>query len=186
MKKMMLVLLIIAAICEVSMAGSESQMAVVRHGDIFKVIYKSPYLSCVKMSIADKNGLEIFKEELICNQGFIRPYNFSDLPKGDYLIQLSDGSEKKTEKIHFDDQPWLAHLMQLNSEEKKVLVAIPYQNACDLTIEIVDDQEQIIYKKNQKIDSPYAQVFKLENVNGAATINVFNQSTGESKSLTIK
>jgi len=106
----MLVLLILTTVCGVSMAGGESQMAVIRHGNIFKVIYQSPYLSCVKVSISDENGQEVFKEELICNQGFIRPYNFAELPKGDYTIQLSNGSEKKMEKVHFKDQPWTAHL----------------------------------------------------------------------------
>lgn len=191
MKKMMLILLIIATFCEVSMAVSESEMAVVRHGDIFKVIYKSPYLSCVKMSITDKNGAEIFAEELICNQGFIRPYNFSSLPKGDYTIQLSDGPDKKIEKVHFDDntvgdQPWLAHLMQVKSKDKKVLVAIPYQQASnDFTIQIVDDQDHVIYNEDQKIDSAYARVFKFKDVD-RAIVNVVNRATGETKSLAVK
>src|SRR5882724_4082744 len=127
------------------MAGDESRMAVVRHGDIFKVIYMSPYLSCVKVSIADKSGVEVFAEELICNMGFIRPYNFSELPKGDYTIQLTNGSEKKLEKIHFIDQPWLAHLMR--TDEKKIMVAIPYQQGSnDFTIQIFDSEDQLVYK----------------------------------------
>ena len=184
MKKMMLVLLILAAMCEVSMAGGESQMAVVRHGDIFKVIYKSEYLSCVKVSISDKNGEVVFKEELICNQGFIRPYNFSALPKGDYTIRLADGSDQKIEKIHFIDQPWLAHFARLGTDEKKIMVAVPYQEGSnDFTIQVVDDNEQVIYKEEEKINSDFAKVFNLKNLQRGATVNLVNRTTGETKSV---
>ena len=183
MQKMMLVLLILAAVCEISMAEGESQMAVVRHGDVFKVIYKSANLSCVKVSIADKNGAEVFKEELICNQGFIRPYNFSELPKGDYIIQLTDGTDQKNEKIHFDDQPWLAHLMRLSSDEMKIMVAIPHQGVNDFTVQILDRNDRVIYKEDQKIDSEYAKVFNLRKLDRGATVNLVNHITGETKSL---
>ena len=185
MRKMMLVLLILATVCGVSMAGGESQMAVVRHGDVFKVIYKSPYLSCVKVSISDEHGTQIFAEELICNQGFIRPYNFSELPKGDYTIQLADGSEKILEKIHFKDQPWLAHIARLSTDDNKFMVAVPasHQGDNDFSIQILDANDQLIYKEDQKVITDFAEVLNLKNLERGATVKIVNRVTGETKSI---
>lgn len=185
MKKMMLVIMILAMVCAVSMAKSESQMAVVRHGEVFKVIYKSPDLSNVKVSIVDNNGTEVYAEKLISIQEFARPYNFSELPKGDYTIFVEDGSGKKSEKIHFIDQPWIAHISRLKDEGVKVMVAVPNKGVTDFTLQVLDPNDQLIYTENQKIDADYAKVFNLKNLGYGATINLVNHATGQTKSLVV-
>lgn len=167
------------------MAKDESQMAVVRHGEVFKVIYKSPELSSVKVTIADEQGVEFFAEELISIKGFIRPYNFSELPKGDYTIRVADGPTQKIEKVHFTDRPWTARLSLLNTDERKIMIAVPHHSLSDFTIQILDNNGQMIYTEDQKIETDYAKVFNLKNLEKGVTINVINHSTGEAKSLVI-
>jgi hypothetical protein len=185
MKKVMLVLVVLAMVCEVSIARSESQMAVIRHGEIFKVIYKNGDLSSVKVSIANEDGEQVFTEEVISNQGFIRPYNFSQLPKGYYTIHVADGSDEKSKKIHFTDQPWAAHLSRLSNDKMKIMVAVPHQGVNDFTIQILDRNNQVIYEEDQKVDAEFAKVFNLNKLERGATVSVVKHVTGDAKSLEV-
>src|SRR2546422_234873 len=125
MQKMMSVIVVLALVCGVSSSAlSESRVAVIRNGEVFKVIYKSNDLVDVKVTISNALGEKVFSEELISVHGFIRPYNFAELPKGDYMICVSDVDGKKTEKICFDERAtktkteWSAHITKVGNDNK--------------------------------------------------------------------
>ncbi|MBI1769509.1 MAG: hypothetical protein HY015_02870 [Bacteroidetes bacterium] len=182
MRKTMLILLMLAMVCGVSVARSESKVAVIRNKEVFKVIYKSEEPSSVKVTIADESGLEVFSEELISVHGFIRPYNFSELPKGDYIICVADGSGKNYKRVCFGSEPWPAHISKLASDVKKVVVAIP-QGQNDFSVQILDRDDQLIYNEDQRLETGYAKVFNLKNLEQGATILLVNHLTGEMKAF---
>src|SRR5690349_15060699 len=101
MKKMIVVISMLTVFgCTVSRgyAAPAERMAVVRVGEIFKVIYEGENLATVKVVISDSDGSMVFSEELISTHGFVRPYNFSKLPKGDYEICIVDQNAKHSKK----------------------------------------------------------------------------------------
>jgi len=63
------------------------------------------------------------------------------------------------------------------------MVVVPYQGVNDFTIQILDCDDQVIYREDQKIDSEYAKVFNLKKLENGTTINLVNHFTGEVKSL---
>ena len=40
----------------------------------------------MKVTIFDKDNETVFSEEVKTRSGFVRPYNLSDLPEGDYYV----------------------------------------------------------------------------------------------------
>jgi hypothetical protein len=184
MKKMMLVLLMLVTVsCGVSLAFSGGRVAVVRNGEIFKVIYKSNDISKVKVTISDSEGGKIFSEELISTNGFIRPYNFSELPKGDYTVCVIDKVGEKTEKVCFRNEPWAAHIAAVKGDRKKVIVAVPRRSAKDFSILIFDKNEELVYNETPQAEQEYAKVFNLKSLEDGATLHLVNHSTGEAKSF---
>jgi len=188
MKKMMSVIVVLALVCGVSSSAlSESRVAVIRSGEVFKVIYKNNDLANVKVMISDAHGEKVFSEELISVHGFIRPYNFEDLPLGDYTICIIDVDGKKTEKICFDERTtavkktWTAHIGKVHNEHKKVLVAVPPQNTNNFSVNIYDRDDQLVYKEDQP-GTGYARVFNLQGLDSGATVHLVNHATGETKS----
>lgn len=61
---------------------------------LFNLYYKSLKPGSVKISISDKNGVTVFKENLKRVDGFIRPYNFENLPEGEYPVSIEDDKWK--------------------------------------------------------------------------------------------
>jgi hypothetical protein len=192
MKKMMSVLVVLAIVCGVSSSAlSESRVAVVRNGETFKVIYKNSETANVKVTISDAEGVKVFSEELVSIKGFIRPYNFAEMPKGDYTICVTDLDGKKTEKVCFEEErftkereakhTWLAHISKLPNQNKKVMVAIPQQKENNFSIQIFDKDDQLIYTEDQKLETAYAKVFNFKGLDESATIHLVNHVTGETK-----
>ncbi|HTH56058.1 MAG TPA: hypothetical protein VL728_08420 [Cyclobacteriaceae bacterium] len=188
MKKMMLVIVVLALVCGVSSSAlSESRVAVIRNGETFKVIYKNTDLADVKVTISNSNGEKVFSEELISVHGFIRPYNFAELPKGDYMICITDVDGKKTEKICFDEQAvknkkeWTAHIGKLTDDQKKVIVAVPQQKVNNFSVHVYDKYDQLVYTEDPALEKEYARVFDLKRLEGGATVHLVNHATGETK-----
>lgn len=185
---MMSVLVVLAMVCGVSSSAlSESRVAVIRNGEVFKVIYKCSDLTNVKVTISNDKGEKVFSEELISAHGFIRPYNFATMPKGDYTVCVTDADGKKTEKICFDEAAtkgkWLAHVGTLGNDHRKVLVAVPAQGASDFSMNVYDKDDQLVYTEDCKLEKEYACVLNLKALQKGATIRLTNNVTGETKTV---
>ena len=186
MKKMISILLALVTVgCVVSFGGTkgpESRMAVIKTGEIIKVIYEGPSSSAVKVTIQDADGNEVFTERVASDEGFIRPYNFSLLPKADYTISVTDKAGEYSETVSTRDKEWIANVAKLNTTEQKYLVAIPYQGGGEVAIQVYDENEQLVYSETQEMQSDFAKIYNLKNLDSHATVHVINQSSGEVRS----
>ncbi len=193
MKKMCFIFVVIAAVgCTVTLGNSIAKVAVVRNGGVFKVIYKNPVESTVKVTILDAEANPLFTEKIISHGEFIRPYNLSSLPKGDYKILIDDQNGQHEEKICNTESPvdfqdretngstLTAHVLRIKGANNKFLVSIPRQNETDAEIHIYDQQDQMIYSERLRIDSDFAKVYALQNLEGA-TFGIIGQFSGKEK-----
>jgi hypothetical protein len=189
MKKMIVfVLMLVTVGYAMSFAGlhSEDNLAVMRRGDVFKVVYSGQSDALVKVAILDNRGVEVFSEKLVAStNGFIRPYNLSQLPRGDYKICIMDESGEHTEKICTRVKDWPARISRLDDTETedKFMIAIPRQANTEVGISIYDKENRLLYKANEDITGGYAKVYILKNLTEGATIKLVNHSTGEEKYL---
>lgn len=157
----------------------DSNLKIVRQGDVFKLVYPEPCQAPVQIAIYDKRGTEIYSEILDASNGFIRPYNMSELPRGDYKICVTDNSGERTEEINTHKESWGARIVRLNTPEEKYLISIPNQNDGKATISIYDTDSRILYKDEVKTKDGFATVFVLKEIPGGALFKLFNHQTGE-------
>ncbi|GHN02213.1 hypothetical protein WSM22_37020 [Cytophagales bacterium WSM2-2] len=189
MKKIVLLFSMLAIVGRVSSFGNDDKSArvnVVQNGEVFKVIYNGQDLVNVKVEISDSEGEKVFTEDIISIHGFIRPYNFSQLPKGDYTFCLTDDAGKSIEKVRYQEQmneshsTWTPHVARLNSEERKVLVALP-QAPKSFSVHIYDHNDELVYFETHTINKDFARVYHLKGFDKGAVFHIRNNSTGDTK-----
>lgn len=190
MKKTFSVLVVLMVVSSVVFARRSNNpddspnSAVVKIGTTFKLYYKGSQQDDVKVSILDNSRRIVFSEIIRNVEGFVRPYNFSSLPEGDYTIQISDKEGRQIERISNKKEKGeaLAHLLKVNGSEAKYLLTVSNKNTNDVIVKIYDSTNNIVYNKREAASSDFAKVYNLEGIGGEFTFEV-TDGNGISKSF---
>jgi hypothetical protein len=187
MKKTLLFFLALIVISTISFARrldnppALSRMGVIRSGSTFKVFYKGTSLSKVVINIYSNNKVKVFSDNLGKQDSFVRPYNFSQLPEGEYTIELTDETGKQVQRVQYRNGKIekLASLIKVSGEGDKYLLMVPSEGADVLDIEISDAAGEVIYRSKEKIEGDFARVYDLKSLSG-----IFELSITDSKGVT--
>lgn len=156
----------------------------VKGSEVFRVIYKSESASKVKLNVYNASSQVVFSEVVNSNGGFIRPLNFSGLQFGEYTIELTDASGKKSEKVNYQPakSESLVHVSKL-AENGKFLLSVAKNEGDAVTVRIFDAASNLIFTDTRSDAGDFAKLYSLKNVIGAVTFEVTN-STGNTKTFT--
>jgi hypothetical protein len=174
MKKTLSVLLVLMVFSSVVFArrldnpGATPSAAVVKTGSTFKLYYKGSQQADVKVSILDAGNHLVFSETIKDVEGFVRPYNFENLPEGDYTIKISDKNGRQIEKISYKQEKSeaLSHLLKVAGTDAKYLLTVANRGESDVTVRIYDNANKMIYSQKEKVSSDFAKVYNLEGIGG--------------------
>jgi hypothetical protein len=180
MKKTLSVLAVLMVVSSVVFArrletpGAAPSAAIVKSGSTFKVYYKGSEQADVKVSIWDATDHLVFSETLRKVDGFVRPYNFSSLPEGEYTIKISDKFGRQIEKITYKKEKSepLAHLLKVGGSEAKYLLTVSNKEENGVTVRIYDSANNVIYNKKETVTSDFAKIYNLEGIGGEFTFVV--------------
>jgi hypothetical protein len=157
----------------------------VKGSEVFRVIYKGESSSRVKLNVYNSSSQVIFSETVNSTGGFIRPLNFSGLQFGEYTIELTDASGKKSEKVNY--QPVksgsLVHISKLAETNGRYLLSVVQHNGEPITVRIYDGANNLLFSDMRTDASDFAKLYNLKNVDGAVTFEVSN-SAGRIKTIT--
>jgi hypothetical protein len=148
--------------------GATPSAAVVKTGSTFKLYYKGSQQADVKVSILDAGNHLVFSETIKDVEGFVRPYNFENLPEGDYTIKISDKNGRQIEKISYKQEKSeaLSHLLKVAGTDAKYLLTVANRGESDVTVRIYDNANKMIYSQKEKVSSDFAKVYNLEGIGG--------------------
>lgn len=148
----------------------------VKGSEVFKVIYKSEVPSKVKLSVYDANAQVVFTESLGNVGGFIRPLNFSGLAFGEYTIELTDATGRKTEKVSYRPvkSEASAHVSKL-AQADKFLLSVTNNSKQIFTVKIFDGNSNLIHVSSKEASGDFAQLFSVKDVEGL-TFEISNGS----------
>lgn len=146
--------------------------------EVFKVVYKSEVASRVKLTIYNASHDVVFVETIFGVSGFIRPLNFSGLAAGEYTIELADASGKRVEKIFYQPKSSLkqVHVSKIANEAGKYLLAIANEGDETVTINILDENNDLVHTESKTIKGDFAQVYKLNSATSAYTFQVTDKA----------
>lgn len=180
------VIVIAAAITAVGKDEPGLGMAVVpvKGTEVFKVIYKGGNTNKVKLNVYNSASQIVFSETMNGVDGFIRPLNFTGLQFGEYTIELSDASGKRTEKVSYKPAVVAApnfHIAKLVSDGK-FLVSVANSSAETITVKIFDDANNLVHVYNKEVAGDFAQLFSVKDIPGGLTFEV-SDNAGNYKTI---
>ena len=190
MKKTFSVLVVLMVVSSVVFArrldkpGDSPSATVVKIGSTFKLYYKGPQQADVRVSIRDAGDHLLFSETIRKSDGFVRPYNFSNLPEGEYTFQITDKNGHQIEKISYthEKRETFTHLLKVSGSEAKYLLTVSNQGAGGVTVKIYDDSNKVIYNKIEDASKDFAKIYNLQGIPGRFTFEV-TDAKGTSTSL---
>ena len=160
-------------------------VAVMKNGETFKLLYKGTQNSNVKVLILNDNNEIVFSERIKNTDGFVRPYNFTALPEGNYRFEVTDSNGLQSEQINYrkPTNDKVAHLIRVAGTDEKFILSVPNRGNDIITVTIFDEDNAVLYSGIEKITGDFAKVYNVQKLEGKATFNV-TDSKGFSKSLT--
>ena len=166
--------------------GPESRvgMSVLKSGSLVKLYYRAEQSGHVKVTIRNDRGQLVFGETIRNTEQFMRPYNFSFVPEGDYTIEVSGEHGKYVEKVKhsfssretFIKRP--ARLARVSSGGNRYLLMVPNKGHNALTVTIFDDRNTLLYKRTETIHGDFAKVYNLGRFTGNHTFEIVDSNGG--------
>ncbi|HEY9004882.1 DUF3244 domain-containing protein [Ohtaekwangia sp.] len=166
--------------------SASTGMAVMKNGSTVKLFYKGTRPTDVKISILDATNKVVYGETIKNVDGFIRPYNFSNLKEGEYTIELLGENGLQVERVNyrFGKVEKLANVMHVAGEPNKYILTVANKGHEVLTVKIYDSIGTLLYNQKEEAEGDFARVYNLENYKGAVTFEV-TDSNGVAKTLSL-
>jgi hypothetical protein len=144
--------------------------AVLKQGSTVKVLYKGSEQSDVKIFIFDEQDQIIFTERIKNTAGFARPYNFSNLPQGNYRIELIDNNGSHVEHINYSIKPVhrskVTYVARVTGSTDSFILSVPNKGKDDISITIYNDEDAVLYSGKETITGDFAKIYTLKNYTG--------------------
>lgn len=131
----------------------------------FKLFYKSNRTGNVAVTIANPEGKTVFQETVRQTDGFIRPYNFSELAYGAYTITVEDQAGKQVQNVtHTSEQVEKhVHMVKL-AEEGKYMLMVASKDTDSIGVRVFDANNTVLHDKQYKVRGEFAQVYDLRQI----------------------
>ena len=184
MKKILSLVLVVIAIGHMNAKGIEPNSplgtSIIKKGALVKLFYRGEHSGKVKVTIYDENGTVVFKEVVENHEHFMRPYNFSSLPSGEYTIQIADENGTRIEKVEHgvSKKKRPANLWRVNPDSNKYMLSVPRNGSDELVVKIYDERNTVIYQETARMSGDFAKVYDLSQVKGAHTFEITDNNGG--------
>ena len=153
---------------------SSTGFAVMKSGSaLYKLIYKSNETANVHVAIYNDQQELVFSEVIRKKDNFMRPYNFENLPEGQYTVELVSPEGKQVQTITHQYQlpaPSFFHVTKISGAESKYLITASGDD--EITVRITDDRDQVLRVDRHEVKGEFAQVYNLKKINRPFTIQV--------------
>ena len=163
-----------------------SGISVLRKGETVKLLYKGERQNDVKIYILNQDNEIVFSEKIKATEGFIRPYNFSMLPEGNYSFELVDNiGRHQAQQIDYrlERRKRLMHVVRVAGTTDKFVLSVPNEGESKLSVTIYDDSNRVMYTENESINGDFAKVYNIREHVGEVTFEIVD-SKGKRNSFT--
>jgi len=150
--------------------------------NIFKVVYKSAAATRVQISIRNNKNEVVFSESFTKMSRFTRPYNFQNLPEGEYTIEVKDRTGKKVEKVNYSlgVVNSLVKVTKLG-DQPKYLLSVANKGMNIINVSVYNNSgEQLIYNAHI-VEGDFAIVYNL--VKAGSYTFVVSDKDGKSSTI---
>jgi hypothetical protein len=124
----------------------------------------------------------VFSEEVKSRTGFVRPYNMTNLPEGEYRVVIQDETNIREESISTVKKHDKSLIGIIKASEQKVAVTFYTKQEDALRVTILNDKNTVLFSDEFAVDGQACKLFNLKSIEGATLIKVADKD-GELKSI---
>ena len=152
---------------------------------VFNIHYSAIEKGNVKVSILDSNEKSVFNEVLTQVTSFVRPYNFSELPEGEYTIVIEDINGKQAEKINYtlNKITSFINVAKVANEGNKYWLNVANNGTDILSVRIYSQDGTQLHEQLVKVTGNLSLIYNLNKVKPGAVR--FEVTSGNGKTQTI-
>src|SRR5688500_5047984 len=191
MKKLLTMLVVLTVVFSAASANeivdpkSPMGMAVLKSCSVFKLFYKGEKPADVKVTILDDKGNSVYKETFHKVDNFVRPYNFSSLGDGNYVIQVEGANGKQQQMVSYftsENRKRPMSLVRMAADPDKYVLSIPSKGSEVLKVNIFDANNHLVYSANEKLNGDFAKLYNLDRIGNDFTFEIIGKD-GVSQTL---
>lgn len=181
-----LVVLVLAFIVSTATAFADaptSLTVVSATSQVYKVYYKTKEAGKVKVSIINSSNQLVFSEVMNNVASFVRPYNFSELPEGEYTIVLEDKNGKQVEKVNYTMNKIVSFvkITEVANADHKYMLNVANNGSEVVTVKIFSGNS-LLHTQDVQVTGAFGQVYNLTQVKAATDAKItFEVSTSSGK-----
>ncbi|HEY0740503.1 MAG TPA: hypothetical protein VGD40_03540 [Chryseosolibacter sp.] len=181
MKKFLSILVVLAVVSGGVMANgidnpkANTGLALMKSEKGFKVFYKGSKAGTVRVTITNSKGEHIHQETLKNVESFMRPYNLSSITEGEYTIEINSPDGKQIEKFSYSKNKVekLMNLLHVKDADGKYVLTVSNKNGSDrLTVNIYDQNYNLVYTGTEEISGDFAKIYDLRSLGKNFTFEV--------------
>jgi hypothetical protein len=154
-----------------------SAFAVVKKaGSSYKLIYRSPEILDVTITILNEKNVQVFKETVKKSSGFIRPYNLENLPAGSYTFEINRENFKGTELVKEESADSESETLKLSAlikiQDGQYLLTAPSKEKEKLSIKISTENGDMLYNESVMTKGAFVQLYSIKNPSGTFSFEI--------------
>lgn len=133
----------------------------------FKVIYKAAEKSAVKINIYDWDQNLIFSDRIGTTAGFSKPYNFKNLPQGNYTFEIiTNGITSREEVGHYPiaKRATVKAFVFPTKEAGKFQLMVMANQMAPVNISILDANNQVLHEETVDESQTFGKVYNLNHL----------------------
>jgi len=138
-----------------------STISVKKEGEnTYNLKYKAVKAMDVTISILNEAGQSIYRETINNTNSFIRPYNFYELDKGVYTLEIADQAGVHKEVVNFGNAEKVINITKLAGG--RYLVSATGEGKEVIEVDIYDAFGNRIHRGVESTDGNFGQVYKAD------------------------
>lgn len=131
---------------------------------LYRLIYQAPYEEKVTIQIYDDREKVVYEERL-ATSGFNKRYDLTNLPDGEYLIEVKSDGYFFSEELNVGDLAKFSFTFD-QKENRKVTIIGAKEQGKQLTLYILGDGQDVLYKEQFDTENQIHKKYNFEKMRG--------------------
>jgi hypothetical protein len=128
----------------------------------YKLIYPVRNAGIVYVKIYDQQGQQVFSDRIRNKNGFMKPYDFSNMPDGNYKFMIkSDGGKIITDVVHKLHEDDLNIALGDTGEKDAYRLVVTGVKKDPVYVNIYDYKDQLVFEDIVKVGKNFSRVYSF-------------------------
>ncbi|MEO9474116.1 MAG: hypothetical protein ABJG41_01230 [Cyclobacteriaceae bacterium] len=141
--------------------GSYCKVVAQNQEDNFKLIYKGTQDETVSVEWIDETGQVVYSENIKSTDAFVKQYNLSSLPDGEYTVKVSAEDYEFADEVILGDMSGLKFNIR-TLESKSVVMTGVKPDAKDVRLYVLDAEGNQIYSESYEEGTVVQKKYNFE------------------------